>query len=197
VFFNRRMIEPFYMFALRRFVPVVIPGLCVFVGYLLSRCQNATPRVLRAAGPAALAVIVAWPWLQYSAPVTTTDFRGLRAYCADWNDELNARGRPLVITDDHWIGAPLNYIGGQRVLVLYEASADTWEGLSAWLADLAQRGTPCCYLTRRALPENTGLRFERLAEKQFTSERLAHRSKPFPRRTIPRGARHRLFAMVP
>lgn len=115
-------IESFYMWAARRFVPVVIPLLCIFAGYALAVVTAGLGRLRPVACGAVAVVIAAVPLVRERAIVATRDNEGTLDFVATVADELDPDA--VYICNHYWLAMPLRTLYG---LETYAVSDPTRE----------------------------------------------------------------------
>jgi len=196
-FFRSKMIEPFYMFTLRRFVPVVVPSLAVFMAFLIARLSFRAGRAGRAVAWIVVGLLVLAPLCKGRHIVRQVDFQGLARTCGRVVrlQELPA-GAP-VICDGYWLAAPLHYLYGWNTLALSDPTEEKYtraiKAAERWLSE----GRSVYYLTHGDLPFTEELDFVRCGEVSFASDQLEHSIQRYPARQVPRCVRIGLFRVVP
>ena len=137
VFFHDRMIEPLYMFTLRRFVPVVIPGLALGIALALVRVGRGG-WMRRSAACACGVAALAWPLARHAVIVGTADFRGLAGFCRQVAERVPANA--LVVCDGYWLAAPLHFLHGKTTLAVSDPTPEKCAGVHAALRRWAAAG---------------------------------------------------------
>jgi hypothetical protein len=134
--FNRLRIVPEHFWAARRFVPIILPGMCLAVAFALAPAAMPGASVARRVTGSArhavrlvLLALIAWSfWSATSAIRTHVEFGGMQAHL----EKLASRFGPqdLVVvesrnaSDVHVLGLPLAYIWDKPVLVLSTPKPD-------------------------------------------------------------------------
>lgn len=134
--FNRLRIVPEHFWAARRFVPIILPGVCLAIAFALAPVTTrGTSMTRRLTGSARHAVrlllfaLVVWSfWSATSAIRTHVEFGGIQARL----EKLASRFGPqdlLVVesrnaSDIHVLGVPLAYLWGKPVLQLNTPKPD-------------------------------------------------------------------------
>jgi len=134
--FNRLRIVPEHFWAARRFVPIILPGVCLAIAFALapaaSRGASASRRMTASARHLVrliLFALVAWSfWSATSAIRRHVEFGGIEGRIARIASRFGAQDLLVVesrnASDVHVIGLPLAYIWGRPVLVLNTPKPD-------------------------------------------------------------------------
>jgi len=194
VLFDHKRIEPFYMFALRRFIPVVLPAMCLFAGYALDRltCRLHKSRRLLVT-VAALLLLLGLPLARGRNVATQRDFAGLASFCNQLAERIPDGPSTVVVSDWHWFGAPLHYLYGRPTVVLYKKEPTALHTITQRMLTWLREGKEVYYLAREATPCAATLDFTHLGTFELESGRLEHAQTPFPRTYVPRNATVHLF----
>lgn len=109
----RASITPDQLWAVRRFLPVTIPGLLVVAGWVVARLWSRRRQWLQVVAVALACVMVATPVLAWHRSAWTRDLDGRRAQAEAVCAELDAHGVHRVV----WVhSAPFRYLATLRVL---------------------------------------------------------------------------------
>jgi len=109
----RASITPDQLWAVRRFLPVTIPGLLVVAGWVVVRLWDRGRRVPQVLGVALAGVMLATPVLAWHLSASTRDLDGRRAQAEAVCAELAAHDVHRVV----WVhSAPFRYLATLRVL---------------------------------------------------------------------------------
>jgi len=182
VLFHDRMVEPFYMFALRRFVPVVVPSIAVFAGITLSEFLRWRGRRGLAACAAATVIVVGIPLAGSWRSVMHTDYRGALRLCGEVRTSLREAGADIVVCEGTWLAAPLHFLFGETALGVSDPTdlkyAKAERAVRRWLS----AGKNVCYLTKRERPALDVPEFVKTAEVKGVLRRLERTFTRVPRR---------------
>lgn len=192
-FFRGKMIEPFYMFTLRRFVPVVVPALAVFAAFSVSRISRDGGKAGRAIAWIIVGLLVLAPLWKGRRVVRQVDFKGMVRTCGDLARSSNVPAGAPVICDGYWLAAPLHFFHGWNTLAISDPTHEKYrramEAAERWLSE----GMSVYYLTHGARPFTKELDFEPCTETKFGSTRLEHAIQRYPDREVPRCVNIGLF----
>jgi len=178
------LIEPFYMWAARRYVPVVIPLLCVFGGYAVATITTGLGRWRTVACIVVAVLIAAVPLARGRAIVLTRDNRGTLDFVAEVAAELDPDG--VYVCNHYWLATPLNLLHGFETyavsdpdakkcrVALHFAQKKLDEGRAVYFVDMDR---PHIFPGLTCVPIEA-------ASYAFRSTRL-EQSKGFPRQTEP------------
>lgn len=137
--------NPHHIYAMRRYVPVIIPALMIWGGYGLAALSRARWRGARlAAGLVLVAWLAGMIW-QSRVIWRQVDDAGQLAALTQWNAQLTP-GAVLLFDDQNpvgtgdFIGTPLRFIFDHPVLTLRDPEAVTPEALRALVRGWQQQG---------------------------------------------------------
>lgn len=149
VFFHRKMVEPFFMFTLRRFVPVVIPGGCLFLGAALADVWAWRGRAGRWVCCGLAAVVVLMPLRHAWRGLVQPDFPGALAMCGQVAQSLRARQPDIVVCEGTWLAAPLHFFYGFETLGMSDKSGKNRRAAAALMGAWAAEGRVVCFVSKR------------------------------------------------
>ena len=194
VFFHDKMIEPFYMFTSRRFVPVVVPALAVWMAFALSRAGRGGRR--RRAASVVLGLVVVLLPLRKGLPLMKhVDFAGMTEFCGRVDAGLGPERGGVVVCDDDWLAAPLRFIHGRNAVAIQESGVAKHETAEQIIARWVSKGRRVRYLTTRDMPIARDLHFVPMLELRFSSSCLEQTLREYPSRLIPREATVRIYGI--
>lgn len=148
VYVRSAQIEHFYMWRARRFVPIVVPMLCLFAAYGLSVLAVPLARWRSAACGAVAMALVAVPMAKHWTLVTTRDNHGALDFVAQVARDLDPDA--VYICNGYWLAMPLRMLYGFET---YAVSDPTPAKCRAAL-DFAKRMLPpICYTSEGPFPE--------------------------------------------
>ncbi len=110
VYTRRALIEDFYMWRVRRLVPVVIPMLCIFAGYAVAIVTARLGRWRPAACIVIALAIAAVPLVLGRAIVVARDNGGALDFVAEVAGDLESDA--VYICNHYWLAMPLRLFGG-------------------------------------------------------------------------------------
>ena len=157
---------PYLIYAMRRYVPIVIPMLLIYAAYALVQMYQARPRrVMRfSAGVLTIALLIGLGY-QFRLVVLPRDFFGAVTQLA----ELNRRLRPDAIIlmaepsesalPDNF-GVPLRFIFGHDIATLHADNASAAPFLERLLARAAELNRPVQVLALNPIPSAVNSLFE-------------------------------------
>jgi hypothetical protein len=137
--------NPHHIYAMRRYVPVVIPALMIWGGYGLAVLSRARWRGAPLAAGLALLVWLGGMIWQSRVIVQQVDDAGQLAALTQWNEQL-APGAILLFDDQNpvglgdFIGTPLRFIFDHPAFVLRNPRAVTSDALRALVRGWQQQG---------------------------------------------------------
>jgi len=124
VYVKSALIEDFFMWRVRRFVPVVIPMLCLFAGYGLSMMTAPLKRWRPVACGAVALVLVGVPMAQHRAILTTRDYAGAVKFVDEVAEQLDPDG--VYICNHYWLAMPLRMQHGFETYAVSDPTPGKW-----------------------------------------------------------------------
>jgi hypothetical protein len=158
LFLYRKDLYPIYPWALRRYVPMVIPGLALYSGiaftearhYLSSRWDKfLDSRIIGALLITVIAVLLFFKISSAPMLVTTTDYKGMANFISEMAKQLP---EGLFVCEGSWLATPLAYIHGRETLQVSDLTPDKCRKLEKVFLKLLNRGEKIWYIPLRKNP---------------------------------------------
>lgn len=190
------LIENFYMWAARRFVPVVIPLLCIFAGYALAVVTAGLGRLRPVACAAVAVVIAAVPLVRGRAIVATRDNAGALDFVADIADDLDVDA--VYVCNHYWLAMPLRMLHGLETYAVSDPTPEKCRTALDFAAKKLDEGRAAYYVDMDRPHIFPGLACVPVpgGSYAFRSSRLA-RSPTLPRETEPVRFDANVYKLVP
>ena len=181
-FLYKKMVFPSYLWAVRRYVPLVFPSLIFFMAFCLARVAR---RGRLAAAAAALAVLLLMGCMQvrYVRRVLPTDFSGTMEFLDRLSSRLDRHG--LYVCEGSGTAAPLDFLYGLDVLQLSAQTSRKCRGVEGVMERRLKEGRPVYYISRGGWPISRSLNFVPISETPLETDYLEHSVGRFPRRRNP------------
>jgi len=175
--FDKRMMSR-YPFALRRYIPIVIPAFCVCITYLFCVLREKQNIIKRAMAFIILPAIVIQPLWNCKDIVTVKDHHG---YLQFWADLIgNTNKDAIYVTNSYKWAKPLNDIFGLRTIAFDGVSLDAGEKLCEFAKERLNGGAEIFFITdAKEFPYSDIVKFEKISEKEYSGKYLEH-SLTFP-----------------
>jgi len=138
VYVKSALIEDFFMWRARRFVPVVIPILCLFAGYGLSMMTAPLKRWRPVACGAVALVLVGVPMARNWALVTTRDHAGAVEFVDEVAAKLDRDG--VAICNHYWLAMPLRMLHGLETYAVSDPDPKKCHAALAYAEELIAEG---------------------------------------------------------
>jgi hypothetical protein len=147
VLLHRKQVDPFYLWALRRWVPELVPVFAVFAGYALALLFGGAraSRWRRAAALALCALTVGWGLLRGRHLIAHRDYAG--AYEGISRVAALVPDDALAVCVSAWIATPLQYVFGKETLQGPDDTPEMRGRLEETLAAWAGRGRKVLLVT--------------------------------------------------
>ena len=113
-FINSKMIVPVYMWAVRRFIPVVVPSAAVLTGYFLYRIRSAFPKKGTVIVVLILSGITLYSFITGKGLLSDREYKGLVDFCREFANSFDKED--ILVCDESWLATPLHYIHGLNTL---------------------------------------------------------------------------------
>lgn len=190
IFAYRKMIFPSYLWAIRRYIPVVFPSLVFFMAYALVRLGSGSRWRAVAAGAVTLALLTSM-LCGYTRLVMPADYAGTVAFLDRLAAPLDRGG--LYVCEGSGIAAPLDYVYGLDALQLSGQTPEKCRGVERVMVDLIDRGRRVYYVSRGGWPISRALDFVPIFETPLHTDHLEYSVGAFPRRRVPLDVTARVF----
>ena len=189
-FTYKKMIFPSYLWAIRRYIPIVFPALI-----FLMACPLALPGLLRKRGQIAAVcaalVLIACMQIDFTRRVLPTDYAGTVDFLDRLASPLDRGG--LYVCEGSGIASPLDYNYGLDVLQLSDQTPEKCRGVERVMGNLLDRGRRVYYISRGGWPISPSLNFVPLFETPLETDHLEYSVGAFPRRRVPVSVTARVF----
>jgi len=189
-FMYKKMIFPSYLWAIRRYIPVVFPACIFFMAYAIRRLGSGS--VGRGIAAAAVTLILLTSMLgSYTRLVMPTDYAGTIAFLNRLAAPLDRGG--LYVCEGSGIASPLDYTYGLDVLQLSGQTPEKCRGVERVMGSLLERGRRLYYISRGGWPMSRALNFVPSFETPLETDHLEYSVGAFPRRRVPVSVAARVF----
>lgn len=182
-FLHNKMVHPTYMWAVRRFVPVIIPGITILASFAIFSVLpvfGKTGKILAIAGACYLAL---FPAISGRHIIRHRDYPSAVDFC----DRLGSMfaDTDILVCDGYWLATPLQYIYGKSTLQISDQGASgairkckrAEELMLGWLED----GKDVFYITDKKEVFPRFLNFTLINEKKLDTH-LLERTGRYPKR---------------
>ena len=190
LFMYKKMIFPSYLWAVRRYVPIVFPSCIFFMAYAIGRLGLGTKRRTLAAAAITLILMISM-LLGYTRLVMPTDYAGTIAFLKRLAAPLDRGG--LYVCEGSGIASPLDYTYGLDVLQISDQTPDKCRGVERVMGSLLDRGRRLYYISRGGWPMSRALDFVPSFETPLETDHLEYSVGAFPRRRVPVSVTARVF----
>jgi len=113
-FIYRKLVFPQYMWAIRRFVPLVIPSFIVFCGYALYRMAAGIGKLGKPLATACTAALVAFSLIKGAPSFGHTEYKGIVNFCRQLSRKFS--DQDIIVCETDWLATPLQYIFDRKTL---------------------------------------------------------------------------------
>lgn len=153
------LVRPAHFWAVRRFVPAIIPGFIFFAALALHRLERRASTLSSRAGPAivglALLAVLGTMWERGKHYFLTEESAGFVDQLTSASQQLPERELvilPIRQPGWHAWASPLNLAFDHRIVPINPASRSGAEGLHRWWSYQHERGRPIWILTPPGMP---------------------------------------------
>lgn len=175
--------DHFLMWVARRFVPVVVPAVCI--------ASVAAARRWPRLGLAGILAVLVWQASAMAAVSRTRDWPGLTAWCRRAAEVMPPRA--LVFCDQSGFAAPLRAFFDRRTFELYDRSPDRRQKLAHVMGDRIRMGDEVYFLTMSGKIPDAGLKFEETSKLPLETYTLNVSKRGVPRGRKARGGEFVLY----
>lgn len=182
-FLAQKMVHPTYMWAIRRFVPVVIPAAVILISYAVLDVFPRFGRPGKVVGIGCACFIVGFSLIRGKHIIRHRDYPGVIDFCNELEKSFDKDD--ILICDGYWLATPLQYIYGKNTLQIsdqhrpeaVEKCKRAEKLMLRWLAEQKN----IFYITKRERIFSRFLDFSLVEEKKLDSH-LLKRTDRFPKR---------------
>jgi hypothetical protein len=189
------LIDDFYMWRARRFVPIVIPMLCAFAAYGLAVIAAPLKRWGPIACGAVALVLVAVPLAKNRVIATTRDYAGALYMVDEGASKLDPDA--VYICNHYWLAMPLAMLHGFETYAVSDPSAAKCGIALAFADNTIRQGRKVCLVDQERPHVFPGLVCERLTSCDFWSQRLERTKGRLPRAAEPVHLEAAVYRLVP
>lgn len=193
-FLYQKMIFPSYIWAVRRYVPFVLPALVFFASLALARLSRGGRARALAAALITVALLTT-SQARFVRRLLPADLAGTTEFLDRLASGLDNTG--LYVVEGSGIAAPLDYVYGLDVLQLSAQTPEKCRGVERVMARFIEEGRPVYYISRGGRPISHALEFAPLFEIPFETDYLERSPRRFPRRRSPVQIVSRVFRVEP
>ena len=158
LFLYKKVVYPIYPWGLRRYIPMVVPGLALYSGiaftemqdYVSSRWDKSRARRIIVALPIiVVALLLCLKISNAHLLLTSTDYKGMTDSVSEIAKELP---EGLFICEGSWLATPLAYIHGKETLQVSDLTPDKCRRLEKVFLKFLNRGETIWYIPLREKP---------------------------------------------
>lgn len=190
LFMYKKMIFPSYLWAIRRYIPIVFPSCIFFMAYAIGRLGAGSKWRGVAAGAVTLALLTSM-LCGYTSRVLPTDYAGTIDFLNNLTAPLDRGG--LYVCEGSGIAAPLDYAYGLDALQLSEQTPEKCKEVERVMGNLLNRGRRVYYISKGGWPISRALDFVPIFETPLETDHLEYSVGAFPRERIPVNITARAF----
>jgi len=195
VYTYRLFSDDFYMWSARRFVPVVIPALCLFVGWFINRIGSRLKRARIVATAALVLVTAAPPLVNGWAVVRGDDYAGSISFLSRLAAALDPEG--VYLCNGYRVAAPLNLIYNFNTIAISDIDENKVEQCLRYLTQQVERGTKVYYIGPEDGVYSDRCNFRKINELTYTSSRISRSRSALPQRIEKLIAAYNIFEISP
>ena len=182
-FIYNKMIDPSYMWAVRRYVPVVIPAAVIMMSYTLYRLSAQFRRAGIAVSCILVIALAAHSVIEGGHLFLHREYRGFIDFCEEFAERFDEDD--VLVCDDYWLATPLYFIYGKNTLQVSDQHSSraipkcrrAAELMSKWV----EEGKDVYHITHRKRIFTEQLDFVPVGEMQFKKVKLERSKKHLPR----------------
>ena len=186
----RKMIFPSYLWAARRFIPLVFPSLVFFAAYLLAALTG-RGRAWRVAAAVVALILLARMGSGYTRLVLPSDYAGTADFISRLAAPLDRDG--IHVCEGSGMAAPLDCVYGLDVLQLSGQTPGKCRAVEAVMRRWIDGGRRVYYISRGASPFSPAVDFTPLFSVPLSTDHLEYRVGAFPQRRVPVDVVARVF----
>ncbi len=189
-FLYKKMVFPSYLWAIRRYIPLVFPSIIFFMAYALTSIGKRKRIGLLSAWLVVL-LLLASMQLRYVKHVRGTDFLGTIDFTNNLVEQLDRKG--LYICEGSGLAAPLDYVYDLDLLQLSQQTPEKCRSIEKLISRRLKSGRRVYYISRGGWPISQSLNFVPLFQLPLRTDYLEHSVGRFPRRRNPVQINARVF----
>lgn len=191
----RKMIFPSYLWAARRYIPLVFPSLILFMMACPLALLDFNPRRGQAVTTClALALFVSMQF-GYTRRVMPTDYAGTVDFIERLAAPLDRGG--IYVCEGSGMAAPLDCVYGLEVLQLSGQTPEKCRAVEGVMRRWLEAGRRVYYISRGAWPFSPALGFVPVSSAPLSTDHLEYRVGAFPKKRVPLEITARVFRVEP
>jgi hypothetical protein len=113
-FLHHKMIHPTYMWAVRRFVPVVIPAITILISYAIFNVFPKLKKIGKTLAITSACYLAVFPVVSAKHLIRHKDYPGVIDFCGKLESMFTEKD--ILVCDGNWLATPLQYIYGKNTL---------------------------------------------------------------------------------
>ena len=201
--YNKRMFSR-YPFALRRYIPIVIPVYCFCISYFCfllrqlfkppAQAHRARIYSMRILSIAVILLVTVIPLKKNKDIILARDYHGSLAFWKELANQLDDKA--IYISNRYRWVRPLTDIFGKQVLAFTGAPEFSGEKIAGFAGNLIENGKKVYYISDLPKPCLLNVDFAEVYKKSFETEYLEH-SLTFPPVVKPLNLSFKIFEMIP
>ena len=190
VYIHSRLNDDFYMWTVRRYIPLVIPLFAVLISYFIITVSRKMKRA-KVAVIVVLALVTAVPPLvRGKAVIAGNDYRELEDFIDEFASDLDPEG--IYICDGYWLAQPLNLMYGLNTLVVSDVNDEKIKKVTTCFRGMVNRNKNVYYIGKQPPRFGDMLASDEIKTSQFHTRRIQH-SRFLPRKLEQRSHTFKLF----
>jgi dolichyl-phosphate-mannose-protein mannosyltransferase len=193
-FIYRKMIFPQYMWAVRRFVPVVVPSLVIFGSYAIYRIGTGIKKFGKPLAVVCTVTVVAFSFIKGAQSFRHTDYKG----AINFSREVSARfsGDDIIVCENDWLATPLQYFFNKKTLQVSGQKREKCAHILNVMKNWLEKGGRVYYISNGQHLVTAELDFVLVDKIKFDSSFLKG-SKRFPKTIKPFAPEVKIFQIRP
>ncbi len=180
VFLRNKAISPVYPWALRRYVPVILPSFLLLASYAVTELAKWKGLAGKAAGAAACAVLFVLPVVRGLPLIKQVDHRGMYGLTSRLAGQMDSDG--VYVCDGYWLATPLHFLHGKNTLSVSDKNIPKCREVFRLMERWLEEGREVFYVTHGQRPFVPRLDFVEAGTASYRSSRLQHEKRGRPYR---------------
>ncbi len=172
VYIYTRLNDDFYMWTVRRYIPMVIPAFTIFIACFITRVAARIPGLRLVASSLLILIVVAPPLWRGRIILQGDDWTGAEDFLEEYASALDPDG--IYICNGYWLAEPLNLIYGIRTLSVSDIDEKKVRGVFRFLRKALEEKQNVYYIGPETAVYSKSLNFEKIKNAQFTSHMIQH-----------------------
>ena len=193
-FIYRKMIFPEYMWAIRRFVPVVVPSFVIFSSYALYRIAAANTKFGKPLAVVCTVAMVAFSLIKGAQSFCHTDYKGAINFGREVSERFS--DDDIIVCETDWLATPLQYLFNRNTLQVSGQNPKKCAHILKVMKNWLEKGERVYYISNGQHLVTAELDFVLVDKIKFDSTFLKG-SKRFPKIIKPFAPEVKIFEVRP